>query len=98
MKTYASLFLVWAVAGCAQAEGEGLSAGQSAMAARAIAHAYTVQPPQDVVQIYQGNGHPSGAGVNMNLSIGSYYSNGTGQAPRENIVNLRDVVQICMHC
>jgi len=98
MKTYASVVLLWAVAGLAQAAGEGQSAGQSAMAARAIAHAYVVQPPQDIVQVVRGNGPQAGGGTNMNLAIGNYYGNGSGQGPSQNVVNVRDVVQICIDC
>ena len=98
MKATYLILLFWAVAGAALADDTGLSAGQSAMAARAIAHAYVTQPPQDLVQVRQGSGHPAGGGTNMNLSIGSYYGSGAGQAPRENIVSLRDVIQICMNC
>ncbi len=83
----------------ALADDMGLSAGQGAMMARAVSQAYaTGQVQQDVVQVYQGNGHAYGSGVNLNLSIGSYNAGAYGQAPRENIVNVHDVMQICMHC
>ena len=102
MKTYSSIFLLLVIACSAQADDTGLSAGQSAMAARAIAYANVVQPPQQTqVQVYQGNGQQPagvGGGSNMNMSIGSYYGNGTGQLPRENIVSVGNVIQVCENC
>ncbi len=102
MKTYTSILLLWALACSAQADDTGISAGQSAMAARAIAYANVVQPPQQTqVQVYQGNGQQAvgaGGGSNMSLSIGSYYGNGTGQPPRENIVSVGNVIQVCENC
>lgn len=99
MKRIISALILWTIAGLAQADGEGLSAGQSAMVARTIAHGYAIQQiPQDVIQIQQGNGHHVGYGTNLNLNIGNYYGSNYGQAPRENVVNVRDVFQVCLHC
>ena len=64
-------------AGLAQAEGDGVSAGQSALLARTLAHAYATQTvQQDVAQIQPGNGQRPGYGTSMNLSTGNYCRDG----------------------
>jgi hypothetical protein len=98
MRPHASLFLLWALAGLAQADDGGMSAGQSAKLARATAYAYSIQPPRDVYQIRQGNGHSPGEGTAMNLTIGPTLGGGLGHGLRDSIVNVRDVFQLCLDC